>query len=275
MKRSLMVAGMSVLLGACSGGTSATGALDVQSTASSLKGTYNVDGSTVKFSSTELKPGVYDVTVDLNGATLGALVDEGRQVAEADGFAGTGADTQLVEADRQVLSRFVGALDEQLDIEHVATASILSRLASNWSQTPDTVPLQRQIAGGENRGWTSLCGSYRTYVTATHDDNNYGRNNPRSTSYADVGLRSSSTQYYVNGAWITTTQNHVANLYERGQCYGNCGAGCPSGVQTLTRDCHDHDQCVRNGHALASLYCDDEFVSASDDELFATRCSGT
>jgi hypothetical protein len=276
MKRSLMVAGMSVLLGACATGTdNAPGALDVQSTASGLKGTYIAGGSTVKFSSTEVRPDVYDVTVDLNGVTLGALIDRNRQVAEVDGFAGTGADTQIVDADRQVLGRFAAALDEQLDTEHVATASILSRLASNWSQTPDTVPLQRQVAGSENRGWTSLCGSYRTYVTATHDDNNYSRYSPRSTSYADVGLRSSSTQYYVNGVWTTTTQNHVAYLYERGQCYGNCGAGCPSSAQTLTRDCHDHDQCVRNGHALASLYCDDEFVSASDDELFAPRCSGT
>ena len=26
---------------------------------------------------------------------------------------------------------------------------------------------------------------------------------------------------------------------------------------------------MRNGHALASAYCDDQFTSASDDELFA------
>ncbi|HEX2569873.1 MAG TPA: hypothetical protein VH877_09990 [Polyangia bacterium] len=267
---------MSVLLGACSGGTGgASGALDVQSTGNSLKGTYTADGSTVKFSSTETAPGVFDVTVDVHGATLGALIDRNHEVAEVDGFAGAGADTQIVEADRQVLGRFVRALDEQLDTDHVAAASILSRLASNWSQTPDSVPLQRQVAGGENRGWTSLCSSYRTYVTATHDDNNYSRNSPKTTSYADVGQRTSSTYYYVNGVWTTTTQNHVAYLYERGDCYGNCGPDCPSTVQTLTRDCHDHDQCVRNGHAIASIYCDDEFTSASDDELFAPRCSGT
>ena len=275
MKRSLMVAGMSVLLGACATGTdNAAGALDVQSSASSLKGTYNVGASKVKFSSSEVGRGVYDVVVDINGATLSALVDQNRRVAEVDGFAGNGGDTQLVDADRDVLRNFVGALDEQVNRD-AGAASVLYRVASNWSQTSETVPLQRQVAGEENRDWTSLCGYYNYYVDATHDDNSYPAFHPNSTSHAHVGFRSNPTYYYVGGRWITTTQNHVALLYEYGNCYGNCGGGCPGGAQTLSLDCHDHDQCVRNGHAIASLYCDDEFVSASDDEFFAPTCSGT
>lgn len=276
MKWSMMVAGMSLLSVACSvGPEGGPGTLEIQANPSSIKGTYGLGDEQVKFSSAEVEPGVFDVVVDLHGLTLSALVDANHQVAEADGFANSGADTQIVDADRSTLRGLVGALDEQLDIEHSATASILSRLASNWSQMPDTVPLQRQVASSENRGWTSLCSSKGTYISATHDDNNYGKNNPRSTSYGHVGLRSATTEYYVGGRWITTTQDHVSLLYERGNCYGNCGASCPSGNQTLTVDCHNHDQCVRNGHALASLYCDDEFTSASDDEFFAPRCSGT
>ena len=279
MKRSLMVAGMSILLGACSGGTDgapgATGTLDVQSTASSLKGTYNVGDARLKFSSAEVERGVFDVVVDLNGMTLSGLIDQNRQVAEIDGFAAKGADTQIVDADRDVLRGFVGALDAELGAERVGAAAVLYRTASNWSQTPDTLPLQRQVAGSENRDWTSLCGYYYQYLVATHDDNNYAAFSPNSTSYAHVGLRSGATEYYIGGRWITTTQNHVAYVYERGQCYGNCGGGCPGGVQTLTLDCLDHDQCVRNGHAIASLYCDDEFASASDDEFFAPDCAGT
>ncbi|HEX2569872.1 MAG TPA: hypothetical protein VH877_09985 [Polyangia bacterium] len=267
---------MSVLLGACATGTdNAPGALDVQSSTSGLKGTYTLGKSKLKFSSTEVGRGVYDVVVDINGATLSALVDQTRRVAEVDGFAGNGADTQLVDADRELLNKFVGAINEQVGSDRADAASTLSRVASNWSQTPETVPLQRQVAGEENRDWTSICAYYYYYVDATHDDNNYNDFSPYSTSHAHVGYRSASTYYYVNGSWITTTQNHVPLLYEYGNCYGNCGAGCPSGAQTLTLDCHDHDQCVRNGHAIASLYCDDEFTSASDDEFFAPTCSGT
>lgn len=270
------VASLGLFLVACgTGPADSASALVVQSDASRIHGTYGRGDEQVRFSSTETEPGVFDVVIDVHGMTLSALIDRNHQVAEADGFASNGGDTQLVDADREVLRGFVQALDEQVDAEQAAPASLLSRLASNWSQQPDTVPLQRQVATSENRGWTSLCSSKGTYVTATHDDNNFGKNNPRSTSYGHVGLRSSSTEYYVGGRWITTTQDHVSLLYERGSCYGNCGAGCPSGNQTLTVDCHNHDQCVRNGHALASVYCDDEFTSASDDEFFAPRCSGT
>lgn len=276
MKRFLMAAGLSLFFVACAGSPESTpGTLAVQTSTGSLKGSYGLGDSTVKFQSTETAPGVFDVVIELHGMTLSALIDRNRQVAEADGFAQDGAETQLVDADRDALRSFVSALSEQLDTDSDGVASILARLASNWSQMPETVPLQRQVAASENRGWTSLCSSKGAYVTATHDDNNYGKNNPRSTSYGHVGLRSSSTEYYVGGRWITTGQDHVAGLYERGSCYGNCGAGCPGGNQTLTVDCHNHDQCVRNGHALASLWCDDEFTSASDDEFFAARCSGT
>lgn len=46
-----------------------------------------------------------------------------------------------------------------------------------------------------------------------------------------------------------------------------------SGLYTqYTLDATNHDGCVRNGHLLASAYCDDQFVSASDDELYAPNC---
>lgn len=276
MKRFLMAAGLSLFFVACAGTPeSAPGTLAVKTSTGSVTGSYGLGDSTVKFQSTETAPGVFDVVIDLHGMTLSALVDRNRQVAEADGFAQDGAETQLVDADRDALRGFVSALSEQLDTDSDGAASILARLASNWSQMPETVPLQRQVAASENRGWTSLCSSKGNYITATHDDSNYSKGSARSSSYGHVGLRSGSTEYYVGGRWITTTQDHVAGVYERGSCYGNCGAGCPSGNQTLTVDCHNHDQCVRNGHALASLWCDDEFTSASDDEFFAPRCSGT
>lgn len=276
MRRFLTIASMGLLLVACEGRPEdVPSALEVKQDSSSIQGTYRHGEDIVQFRSRETQPGVFDVVVDVHGMTLSALVDRNRQVAEVDGFAAGGDDTQIVEDDRGVLVGLSQALSAQAVGEQEGAASILARLVSNWSQQTDTVPLQRQVASSENRGWTSLCSSYKKYVSATHDDGTYAEGSPRSTSYGRLGDRTTSTYYYVSGAWTTKTQDHVAGLYEYGNCYGNCGPSCPSGVQTLTLDCHNHDQCVRNGHALASLWCDDEFTSASDDELFAPRCSGT
>lgn len=251
------------------------GVLEVQTVEQGLEGVFSLGETDLRFRSREVEPGVVDIVVQVRGLDLTALVDTTQQVAEIDGFTGEGIDTQIVAADRELLAAFVAALGDEVDPEDSLAASVLHRVSSNWSQTPDTVLLQRGVAGSEQRGYTSICSYYGKYLLATHDDNNYNAFAAQTSSYAHVGDRSGSTYYYVNNKWITTTQDHKSYLYEYGQCYGNCGAGCPGGKQTLSLDCHDHDQCVRNGHAIASLWCNDEFVSASDDEFFAPTCSGT
>lgn len=256
---------------------------EVQSTAASLSGTFILDDSVVSFSSDEVTANEFDVVVELNGLTLTALVDRSGQVAEVDGFAaGAGADalkandTQIVDPDRVALDAFVRALAGEVDTEDFAAASVLYRVASNWSQTPDTMPLQRQVASSENRAFVSICGFFGQFLEATHDDNNCSHFDPTCTSIAQVGNRISPTFSFINGQWTTTVPNHLPRVNQTGDCYGNCGASCPgSNPQTLTLDCLDHDQCVRNGHFIASFYCNDEFASASDDEFFAPRCTGT
>ncbi|MDC0672614.1 hypothetical protein [Nannocystis radixulma] len=250
------------------------GVLDLETQASGLAGTYTLGDASLRFTSREVESGIVDVVVSVHGLELTAIVDTLSRVAEIDGFAAGGAETQIVARDRELLAAFVAALADEVDVEASLAASTLHRVSSSWSQTPDTVPLQRSVAAQE-RGWSSICSSYNKYLTATHDDSNYDAFSPNSSSYAHVGHRAASTYYHVNNKWTTTVQDHKAYLYEYGACYGNCGSGCPGGSQTLTLDCLDHDQCVRNGHALASLWCDDEFVSASDDEFFAPKCSGT
>src|SRR6266496_1225065 len=98
MKHSIIFVAISALLAACSnaGPSEAPGALDVTSSAESLRGTYTSGESTLKFSSTEVEPKVFDIVVDIHGMTLSALVDQSKQVAEVDGFATNGGDTQLV-----------------------------------------------------------------------------------------------------------------------------------------------------------------------------------
>lgn len=274
MRRSMMAMGMSALLAACSGdgAVDANGTLDVKSTQSGVQGSYSLGESSLRFSSREVAPGVVDVVVSLHGLDLAAVVDSKQNAAEVDGFATGGADTQLVTQDREVLASFVKALEADSDDSLAATT--LYRVSSNWSQTPDTVPLARGVVGSENRDWVSICGYYGFFLDATHDDNNFPAFSSFTTSHADVGFRSASTFYWY-GFWSTSVPDHQPLLYEYGNCYGNCGGGCPGSAQTLSLDCHDHDQCVRNGHAIASIWCDDEFVSASDDEFFAPTCPGT
>lgn len=276
MARAKFFMSLVLSMAACTGGESPE-ALTVTATGQAVQGTFRSGGESLTFKSTEVEPQVFDIVVEVNGMTLSALIDGNRQVAEMDGFAGTGEDTQILDADRALLGGLFRALDTdgQLNTGEVTAASLLRRVASHWSETPDTVPLQRQVAGSQDRDWTSLCAYYGKYVNATHDDGTYARNAPNSTSSAKVGTRTASTYYYVNKKWTKTVQDHQPNMSEYGECYGNCGYGCPTGNQTLTLDCHDHDQCTRNGHLLASLYCDDEFTDAIDDKLFAPTCSGT
>jgi hypothetical protein len=271
-----MAMSMSALLAACSGGgaVDTDGTLDVKSTQSSLQGSYSLGESSLAFSSREVEPGVVDVVVSLHGLDLTAVVNSKQNAAEVDGFATDGTDTQLVAQDREMLTNFVKALEAEAGSDASLAATTLSRLSSNWSQTPDTVPLARSVVGSENRDFISICGFFDSYLDATHDDNNFPIFSDFTTSHAHVGLRSADTFYFI-GFWTTVVQDHQPLLFEAGNCYGNCGGGCPGGDQTLSLDCHDHDQCVRNGHSIASIFCDDEFVSASDDEFFAPTCFGT
>ena len=76
-----------------------------------------------------------------------------------------------------------------------------------------------------------------------------------------------------SAGWYTGVEiDHDTRVeYSYGNCYGVCGAGCP-GTYQFTVDCVNHDQCVRNGHVLASGYCDDQFSAASDDWASAPNC---
>jgi len=244
-----------------------------------VEGSFQAGEALVSFRSDTLDDGVTDVVIELNGMVLATTIDGVTRVAELDGFAADeGGDTHMSESDRALLEGLYAALEARADRANGA-ADALVRSASIWAQTSDSLALQRSVAGDVERGWTSICGNFQEYLEAWHDDWSPCWSGPDSgdqcISLGKVGYRHSQMKYYVNSSWTTTVQDHKKRLYEKGQCFGNCGANCPSGNQTLTLDCHDHDQCVRNGHSLASAWCDDEFVAASDDEVFAPTCKNT
>jgi hypothetical protein len=275
-KRTLVALSL-LALGGCAGGPtteSTPGTLTLEQSGSDVRGTFVLDGEHASFEVTTVAPGTYDVMVRLHGMVLAAVVDPAGGTGNLDGFASTGGDTQILEADRATLVALSRALGTALP-EATGAAGTLTHAVDLWADTPDSVPLERAVYGQHDRSWTSICNLYGTYQYATHDCWSYNDWDSRSTMIPHVGDRTTSTYYYVNNVWTTSVQDHRAYTYEWGDCYGNCGADCPSGAQQLTWDCLHHDSCVRNGHSLASLWCDDEFTSASDDELFAPDCSGT
>ena len=230
----------------------------------------------LSFSSIENVAGEFAVSLQVSGKNLSAFVDKNNQSAKLNGVNDQGKAVFLNEKDRRQIRALLQKYEQGGYGEQSDAANILKRSISLWAQTPDTVALQRAVEGISAASHESLCNDYGAELSATHDGNQCDDYDPECTSLAVLGSRGSSvTESFINGQWTTAIPDHLAYVKQRGECYGNCGSGCPSGDQILTRDCLNHDQCVRNGHALASWWCDDEFTSTADDYFFAPECPGT
>lgn len=269
--------GLIVALAGCAGETTEAGTLAIESAgADSLVGSFEYFDEVAEFEVFQVEDQVFDITVLVHGMVLHATFDRASEVAELDGFdAATGADTQVLEDDQAILQALYEALEPDFAGD-TGAPDVLVRFVKTWAQYAVSMDLQRTVMGEESRSYNSICSQYGTYQLATHDDWDYDRWDVRATSNALVGSRGSCTLSLVGGSWTCSEPDHV-NYYvkQKGECYGDCGAGCPSGLQDLTTDCLDHDQCVRSGHALASSWCSDELASTADDAAYAPYCSGT
>lgn len=263
--------------------------LSLDEAAGSVSGRYAGKGE-ASFSSRQVEEGVYRVEVRVNGMTLSGLMDPVNGVSSLDGFADSGADTQLVDEDRAVLSGLYEALNAKLPAGDAAApeAMYLRRAVGLWAEHPTTVAMQRLVMGEQGRGYTMLCsyakcngswtgscgGSYNWYSYAKHDCQHGGFDVAINQQIAQLGDHTSCSgdEYYMSGSsWVCGEPDHWSRPKVMGICWGRCGSGCGGDTQ-YTLDATNHDGCVRNGHALASAYCDDQFTSASDDELFAPNC---
>lgn len=249
-------------------------------------------GSTeVKFSSRQVEPSVYRIEVRYNGMTLTGLLDSENGVSTLDGFAeANGQDTQMTDPDREVAAALYAELNAQLPFSDSATpeAKYLRRAVGLWAEHPETVRMQRTVMGEQGRGYTMLCsyakcngkwtgscgGVYNWYSYAKHDCQHGGFDLAVNQQIAQLGDHTtcSGDEYYMSGStWVCGEPDHWSRPKVMGICWGRCGGGCGGDTQ-YTLDATNHDGCVRNGHALASAYCDDQFTSASDDELLAPNC---
>ncbi len=239
-----------------------------------VAGTYSDELHRLRFRSETTSEG-FELELELNGMIITARLDEDG-VLEYDGFAsGNGEPTQMTDDDRAAivaLNRSIEALGTDVS-EDLAR---LRRFTSVWSEYPDTLDMHHQVQVGF-RGWNSLCGQYGQFVQATHDDWSYNRGHDRTTynallSMDPSGPCSDGTYFWKNSTWQCFEPDHSKNIeYAYGSCFGRCGAGCGSDTQ-FTKDCLDHDSCVRFGHSTASFWCNDEFSSTTDDWLFAPSC---
>ncbi|AKJ08255.1 putative lipoprotein [Archangium gephyra] len=286
-----------MMLVGCGGGTrtedaaQAADGLELKQESGVVTGRFAQAGAEASFSSKQVEEGVYRIEVRQNGMTLTGLVDTANGVSDLDGFgAETGQDTQMLDGDREVLSGLYAALNAQLPAGDAAApeAKYLRRAVSLWSQHPASVELQRTVMGEEGRGYTMLCsyakcngtwtgscgGYYNWYSYAKHDCQHGGFDYTGNQQIAQLGdhFSCSGDEYYMSGgSWVCGEPDHWSRPKVIGSCFGRCGGGCGGDTQ-YTLDATNHDGCVRNGHALASAYCDDQFTSASDDEMFAGNC---
>lgn len=267
------------------------GTLSLQQAAGLSEGRFVAGDAVVSFRSREVEPGVFSVEVNLNGLALAALMDPDNGAGALDGFAeANGADTQLVDEDRLLLQALGNALNRELPEGDAAApaARYLRRSVSLWAQHPTTVELERTVLGEQGRGYTMLCsyakcngsytggcgGAWNWYYYAKHDCQHGGFSayvNQQIAQLGNHGTCSGDEYYYTSTGWKCGEPDHWSRPKVYGNCFGRCGGGCGGDTQ-YTLDATNHDGCVRNGHVLASGYCDDQFTSASDDELFAGNC---
>ena len=272
----LLVAGCAGQSGQPQPESTVTESLQYNDSATSISGVFTHGDEVLKFTTVESAPSVFDTSVEFHGLTLSSLADLAKGVISLDGYAtATGAETALDDEDSAILSAFRKAYDAQVPVRTGAmnVVEVLRGSVGHWEEWPHTLSLTAVTVMQTDRSVTMLCGQIGSYVLASHDCNvcnGYnGQTNCQVWAYiGDTGT--SSTYYWHSGTWTTTPYNHAVQPSEYGDCYGRCGADCGSG-HVYSQDCTNHDSCVRNGHSLASAYCDDELASCADDAL-ASGC---
>ena len=89
-----------------------------------------------------------------------------------------------------------------------------------------------------------------------------------------IGLKRTARYFECDDPFCIDRTNHLyVHLVGGINCFGRCGAGC-SGIpqgRRYTRDCFNHDACVKKLGSTA-LSCDIMFTLCADDIINARRC---
>jgi hypothetical protein len=267
----LAVAGLALALSSCANnddaGPTVPGSLEVtRIDAGGLAGSFTNEGETLTFEASTISERVYEVSITVHGLTLDAMIDFQNGVQSLDGYStADGLDTMMVDEDRVAVLVFVKALEQQFpDIADMEGApNAFDSIANVWAEWIPAMPLAytKVFAADRTVSWCDYIGSYRYTSHDCWSSGNMGVNayvGSNGTCGDDAWLWNNSS-----GTWdVCADQNHDWNrTYATGNCYARCGEGCGSGT-TYTKECADHDQCVRNGHWVSSSWCSDELNDA-------------
>ena len=267
------------------------------SAGSETSGSYAAPGGAIDFRSTIPFAGTAYVTLEVNELHLSASIDFRRLTAALDAqMSGQRRVPELTESDSELLAEFSRALNSCVVRQPVAPVDALLRVSDLWAEWPAGLSLSRNVAvtdpltitmlcskakctvpapgGGYVLSYTGPCAFWNWHLYSNHDCNQCENNEPNCQQRAQLG-----DHYYCNGPewfwngsqWVCGEPNHWNRPYIVGNCIGRCGPGCGWRKQ-YTKDCTNHDTCIRNGHADWSPYCNDEFALAIDDFLFAGNC---
>lgn len=246
-----------------------------ESSESRVAGTFADDAHALRFSA-ELSGDDFALEVELHGMTI-AVAKVGEDVEYEAYATDNGKPTQLTDDDRAALLALGRELESLGEVE--PPLARLRSFANQWAEFPSTLEPSGRVYLGF-RAYSSLCWAKNTYQTVTHDCWSYNDGADGSTYSAYIGMQAPAagcaedTYFWVGSSWscLASEPNHSTSIeYAYGGCFGRCGAGCGSDSQ-LTVDCANHDSCVRFGHDIASLWCDDEFTSTIDDWASAPNC---
>lgn len=270
-----------LLVVGCSGGPSTEG-LQLSLTDGAVTGSYRYEGKLITFRSQVVEQGAVEMEVVLNGMTLTATMDPAG-AADMDAFANdNGEATQMTSADRDALRALLKALYGELDQRRSPEENYLLRFVDLWSNFSGRLNLERLVLAQAGRSYTSLCGYVNHYWKSTHDGPwlvgcNGDRWDDDTTYYGYLsahadGPCNDGTYFWTGSYWRCYEPDHSSTVeYAYGGCFGQCGAGC--GSPDYTVDCADHDSCVRFGHSISAVSCDDEFSATIDDFAAAPVCN--
>jgi hypothetical protein len=220
-----------------------------------------------------------------------------------DGFASAdGAETMMTQADIALIGQFVKAFEAAnpgYSHDNGGIGHQFQTAVDYWASWIPAMELTRTKVDEADRAislcarakcWTGNawtldgdCQSYDWYDYTGHDcgsswlggsncngDPTQGGGRNKCSSVVQLGNHrpydatwTGSTLYWSTNGWTTSNFNHALG-YEVGECYGRYGNGCGDG-KSYNDTSLSHDQCVRNGHNIASSWCSDELVDTTNN----------
>jgi hypothetical protein len=254
-------------------------ALTVVRTPVKIHGALVEDGLDVRYQSEMVGKDVH-VRVELNGMVLTAKFGKDESMELGGVNVEDAEPTLITELDRSAVRRLLTSLEAEIrplvHTDHVQTKAeydalmklptpaehkLLRALSNFWAKWPTALPLQRVTSEEATRSWRSNrrhAASGKT-VMGCHDCGSCDFDNLDMTNCCD--------------SWALGTSGSGKTGLDA--AFGNCGTS--NWDTQFTWDCTNHDQCVRTykhgGHAMLSLYCDDQFTSCVDDDSSAPTCN--